>query len=120
MYKPHVSRMYFFFMLSVEPVCSAKQQLVYGAIRYEKIEVVCNVEANPDVQSFTWKFNNSLIQIKDVHNFTTAKMYSVATYQPKNELDYGTLLCWAENELGSQTVPCILHVIPAGKCAFFL
>lgn len=105
----------FYLNVKYEPVCSVKQQLVYGAIRHEKIEVICNVDANPDVQSFTWKFNNSLIQIKDVHNFTTAKMYSVATYQPKNELDYGTLLCWARNELGSQTMPCIFHIIPAGK-----
>lgn len=98
-------------------MCRINQQLVYGAIRHEKIEVVCNVDANPAVQSFAWKFNNSLIQTKNVQSFTTAKMYSVATYQPKSELDYGTLLCWAKNELGTQSVPCVFHIIPAGNCA---
>ena len=29
--------------------------------------------------------------------------------------DYGTILCWAENELGSQSDPCVFHLIPAGK-----
>jgi len=40
---------------------------------------------------------------------------SVASYKPKTEMDYGTLLCWADNELGRQSVPCVYHVIPAGK-----
>jgi hypothetical protein len=32
------------------------------------------------------------------------------------ELDYGTVLCWASNELiGSQKIPCVYHIIPAGK-----
>lgn len=31
------------------------------------------------------------------------------------ELDYGTLLCVATNRIGRQRVPCIYHVIAAGK-----
>ena len=40
---------------------------------------------------------------------------SVASYKPKTEMDYGTLLCWGDNELGRQAVPCVFHIIPAGK-----
>ena len=29
--------------------------------------------------------------------------------------DYGTILCWAENKLGTQLEPCVFHLIPAGK-----
>ena len=29
--------------------------------------------------------------------------------------DYGTILCWAENEMGVQSNPCVFHLIPAGK-----
>lgn len=96
------------------------QQLVYGAIRNEKIEVVCNVNSNPSELSFSWKFNNSLIQTREIHSFINGKTYSIATYQPKNELDYGTLLCWAKNELGQQLTPCVFHIIPAGKDFFLL
>lgn len=41
---------------------------------------------------------------------------SVATYTPDAETDYGTLLCWGRNEIGSQAVPCVFHIVPAGKC----
>ncbi|KAG7155220.1 Nephrin-like 23 [Homarus americanus] len=30
-------------------------------------------------------------------------------------LDYGTLLCWANNEIGPQKEPCVFHIVPAGK-----
>lgn len=29
--------------------------------------------------------------------------------------DYGTLLCYGSNELGTQTEPCVFNIIPAGK-----
>ncbi|KAK7083635.1 hypothetical protein SK128_026176 [Halocaridina rubra] len=31
------------------------------------------------------------------------------------ELDYGTLLCWAGNQIGQQLQPCVFHIVPAGK-----
>ena len=34
---------------------------------------------------------------------------------PRDETDYGTLLCWGRNELGRQRRPCVFHVIPAGE-----
>ena len=40
---------------------------------------------------------------------------SVASYAPKSHLDYGTLLCWAYNEIGEQSVPCAFAIIAAGK-----
>jgi hypothetical protein len=43
---------------------------------------------------------------------------SIASYKPKTEMDYGTLLCWGDNELGRQAVPCVFHIIPAGKIIF--
>jgi len=30
---------------------------------------------------------------------------SVASYKPKTEMDYGTLLCWGDNELGGRRFP---------------
>ena len=40
---------------------------------------------------------------------------SVVSYVPRDESDYGTLLCWGRNELGRQRRPCVFHVIPAGE-----
>ena len=45
---------------------------------------------------------------------------SIASYRPKTEMDYGTLLCWGDNELGRQSVPCVFHIIPAGKLTRFI
>ena len=36
-------------------------------------------------------------------------------YSPFHELDYGTILCWAANDLGEQLEPCTFHIIPAGE-----
>lgn len=45
-----------------------------------------------------------------IHHFS-----STLTYSPVNELDYGTVMCWANNLAGRQVEPCIFHVIAAGK-----
>lgn len=36
-------------------------------------------------------------------------------YSPVSDLDYGTLLCWATNDVGTQRTPCTFTVFPAGK-----
>lgn len=30
-------------------------------------------------------------------------------------MDFGSILCWASNEIGRQDDPCIFHLLPAGK-----
>lgn len=30
-------------------------------------------------------------------------------------MDYGTLMCWADNAVGQQREPCVFHIIAAGK-----
>lgn len=34
--------------------------------------------------------------------------------------DYGTLLCWGNNDIGTQSDPCIFNINPAGNFHFFL
>ncbi|XP_066997421.2 nephrin-like [Anabrus simplex] len=100
-----------------EPVCSEKQQKVYGAARLEEIQVVCEVDANPPATLFRWFFNNSAVQTLEVKSVSSAPGggSSIASYKPQSERDYGTLLCWGRNELGSQDAPCVFHIVPAGK-----
>lgn len=40
---------------------------------------------------------------------------STLTYTPVSELDYGTVMCWANNMAGRQQEPCVFHIIAAGK-----
>lgn len=33
----------------------------------------------------------------------------------QQELDFGTIMCWADNVVGQQKEPCVFHLIAAGK-----
>lgn len=98
------------------PVCAPGQMTTYGVARNEDAEVTCRVAANPTASSFKWTFNNTADTIDVPHGrFTSEPTYSIITYTPVTELDYGTLLCWAENAIGSQKQPCLFHIVPAGE-----
>ncbi|KAK7085758.1 hypothetical protein SK128_023705 [Halocaridina rubra] len=98
------------------PICSPGQITTYPVDRYEDAEVTCSVQANPLQASFQWTFNNTADTI-DVPQgrFTSSSSHSIITYTPMTSLDYGTLLCWASNEIGTQNEPCVFHIVPAGK-----
>lgn len=49
--------------------------------------------------------------------FVVVGTESRVNYTPMNELDYGTLLCWANNSVGYQAQPCVFHILPAGWLA---
>ena len=38
---------------------------------------------------------------------------SVVRYTPKTEMDFGSLVCWASNEVGLGA-PCVYHLLPIG------
>ncbi|XP_069187327.1 nephrin [Procambarus clarkii] len=98
------------------PVCSLGQVTTYAVERYEDAQVTCSVEANPAQKSFQWTFNNTADTIEVPQGrYTSSSSHSVITYTPMTLLDYGTLLCWAANEIGIQREPCVFHIVPAGK-----
>lgn len=37
------------------------------------------------------------------------------TTKKKQEMDFGTIMCWADNVVGQQKEPCVFHLIAAGK-----
>lgn len=96
------------------PVCRSGQKVMYGAAKHEEVKVVCEVEADPRQLSFRWEFNSSSDNLQ-VLTFVAEGLRSVATYIPRTEQDYGTLLCWAENSVGRQKDPCVYIVVPAGN-----
>ncbi|XP_037916377.1 nephrin isoform X1 [Hermetia illucens] len=99
------------------PICRPGQKTIYSSGRQETVRVICEVEANPTDVSFVWKFNASAVEFVDIPAslIATDRARSVTHYTPMTEHDYGTLLCWATNEIGSQSEPCIYTIIPAGE-----
>lgn len=63
-----------------------------------------------------WAFNTST-KIVDTTWFKGHTGQEVS-YTPRSDLDFGSLLCWASNEVGKQNEPCVIHVINAGKATF--
>ncbi|XP_064099983.1 nephrin-like isoform X2 [Macrobrachium nipponense] len=103
--------------LSVQfsPVCRPGQVSVYGVSKLEDAQVACQVDAVPQVTRFYWTFNNTAETLEVPESRFTVGLggRSVVIYTPMSDLDYGTLLCTAENMVGRQTQPCVFHIIPA-------
>lgn len=99
---------------SVAPVCKPGQTIIYGVARNERVNISCEVEAEPDNEmSFRWQFNNS-VDTFDVRMFVVNGSQSTATYTPQTRSNYGTLYCWAQNSIGKQKEPCAFSIVAAG------
>ncbi|XP_023707814.1 synaptogenesis protein syg-2 isoform X4 [Cryptotermes secundus] len=107
---------YFYLNVMYAPTCKANQTRVHGVAKQEKANISCQVEANPPDVQFRWTFNNSAesLDVASAH-IARSGTSSVVSYTPMTELDYGTLLCWASNRIGNQRVPCVFHIIAAGR-----
>ncbi|CAB0005444.1 unnamed protein product [Nesidiocoris tenuis] len=102
--------------IKFSPVCRPGQGNVVGVGKGETAKIPCEVEANPPSTDFTWRFNNTGESIEIAGNqFSSEPNHSVITYTPHTEHDFGTLLCWARNPLGTMGRPCAFHIIPAGR-----
>ncbi|KAK9875496.1 hypothetical protein WA026_007887 [Henosepilachna vigintioctopunctata] len=101
---------------SDSPTCKPKQINVYGVAKQERAQISCQVDANPPDIQFKWTFNNSadLVDVAQSH-IVRSGTSSIVSYTPMTELDYGTLLCYARNKIGTQRVPCVFHIIAAGE-----
>ncbi|XP_069173731.1 protein turtle homolog A-like [Procambarus clarkii] len=97
------------------PVCVGEAQTVAVA-EGEKTRLSCTVDAQPeDDLAFTWVFNNTLdtVEVED-DSFAVLPGLSILDYTPRSGRDYGTLSCWATNEVGTQADPCKFTVVEAG------
>ena len=97
-------------------MCLRHQRTIYGVSAGEAAHISCRVDAHPPAEAFTWSFNTSNGGMDlPKEQYTNQGSASLLTYKPKDQMDYGTVLCLAENLVGRQVVPCVYHVIPAGK-----
>ncbi|CAD7091434.1 unnamed protein product [Hermetia illucens] len=98
------------------PTCMPNQPRIYGVAKQEDAKIKCTVDANPPDVEFKWTFNNSAESIDVATNhISRSGTSSTVTYTPITELDYGTLLCVATNKIGRQRIPCVFHIIAAGR-----
>ncbi|XP_047492059.1 nephrin-like [Penaeus chinensis] len=97
------------------PVCVGGPQAVAVA-EGEDVRLTCEVDAQPeDNLHFTWYFNNTLDTVEvERHRIEVRPGHSFLDYTPRSSRDYGTLSCWATNEVGTQADPCRFTVVEAG------
>jgi hypothetical protein len=110
------------------PVCKeGRSEVVVGALKQETVSLVCSVESHPAALTYQWTFNNSgeLVEVPHSrHSHASAsgtpsvadslKEYqqfhgSKLNYTPATEMDYGTVACWASNQVGKQRTPCLFQ-----------
>lgn len=105
----------FFHVFTDTPTCKSNQTRVYGVAKLEKVNISCEVEANPSDVVFKWSFNNSQESF-DIGSTYIVKSGTTSTvsHTPHTEMDYGTLMCSASNKVGHQRLPCVFHIIAAG------
>ncbi|TGZ54848.1 Kin of IRRE-like protein 1 [Temnothorax longispinosus] len=106
------------FRVKFAPVCKEDRIIVVGASRGESLDIACRVEADPPAHNFRWKFNNSgeTLEVAPARfSMEKSSGVSVLRYTPSTELDYGTLSCWADNVVGTQSRPCLFQLVAAGK-----
>uniref|UniRef100_A0A182NUX3 Ig-like domain-containing protein n=1 Tax=Anopheles dirus TaxID=7168 RepID=A0A182NUX3_9DIPT len=108
------------------PAGPNRNGILIGASRNENVEIPCHIFADPPARSFHWRFNNSaeIVQV-DAHRFTSQGNISILNYVPVTDqcweprlksasgADYGTLTCWAVNEVGPQSQPCTFQLVLA-------
>lgn len=106
------------FLFSDTPECApGTASTMIGALRQETVEVKCTVKSNPETGvKFSWTYNNSreTLPIPGSRVYSDGVTSSVQ-YTPVTDTDFGTLACWASNQIGKQKVPCYVHIIQASK-----
>ncbi|KAH9362133.1 hypothetical protein HPB48_002111 [Haemaphysalis longicornis] len=100
-----------------EPECARGVDGYLMAALDEVVRVPCRVAADPPRVSYSWSFRSSIDELS-TRNLTASRNSSggVLFYQPKVAADFGTVYCWAQNDIGIMAKPCIFHVVLKGGC----
>ncbi|XP_076325090.1 neural cell adhesion molecule 2-like isoform X7 [Tachypleus tridentatus] len=103
-----------FLKVKYAPFCKPGQKMTYGVAKHEPIDVLCELDSDPDDVTFHWRFNSSYKR-SDKIMYSVDRTLSRATYSPESDEDYGKLLCWGTNNIGIQREPCVFNIVPAGS-----
>ena len=74
------------------------------------VELLCQVDSKPKSFTYRWLFNSSdtKFEIPSAESSMTFQNYLPSD----GAVGDGQVLCWASNELGEQSVPCVFYVVP--------
>ena len=103
---------------SDRPVCGNKSlENSKIAVDYGGVTIVdCHLDSNPPVSQVYWISSKQGQQSRISPTFfTLMEGFSRLSYQPDREADYGELLCYGVNSVGSQLEPCVFSIEAAGK-----
>lgn len=98
--------------VSDTPLCLPGQREFYGGLNDKAIRVSCDLESMPRAYAMHWAFNTTseLMHFHPMPVDSEGRQRTVLSYVPKSHLDYGSLLCWGENSIGRQKIPCVFQV----------
>lgn len=90
--------------------------LIVGASKGENVLLTCVINSYPLPRRFFWKFENSEESVEiEQSKFNNNGTKSILSFSTASDHDYGSLSCWAKNEIGVQSTPCIFQLILAGE-----
>lgn len=97
-------------------MCKVSQKMIYGLAKNENASILCEVDAYPFANSFSWSFNNSEdAGVETRRKLERKRNISILYFTPVSDTDYGHVMCLATNKAGEQTEPCVFRILPAGK-----
>jgi len=106
------------------PVCQQPIRNIRGAGRSQSLTLSCPIQSLPYPLKFRWALNSTrgwrdiastgLIQSEDLAKTTSTTDSVTLRIQPEMEADFGTVACWAFNDVGWQQDPCLFRFFPAG------
>ncbi|KAF5299116.1 hypothetical protein FQR65_LT09474 [Abscondita terminalis] len=96
------------------PQCRPGQTKIYRTALHNRVEIRCELEANPADVEFTWRFkynDGNVVNLPE--NFITSDgTNSTIYYSPSSEDDFPTLICSGKNKIGEGEDSCVFHLLP--------
>lgn len=74
--------------------------------------IVVNIIA---LQSLLWNLFKLVVGNDIAMGYHCTHTHIQIEIENEQELDFGTIMCWADNVVGQQKEPCVFHLIAAGK-----
>ncbi|XP_071520302.1 nephrin-like isoform X2 [Panulirus ornatus] len=101
------------------PECREPRNVTVSVTGTEEVTLNCVVESNPEEVNFVWKVNSSR-GVKEMASgsYRSHGRTSTLVYRPHDHAhtqdQYGVVFCLGSNRLGTQKIPCMFIISPAG------